>query len=353
MPTTSIGLQRLRQQRLTHAPFDTPAEVVRWLCAAQSQDYLYALWSVGMRMAHATADVVDHAFDTGAMLRTHVMRPTWHFVTTDDIGWLLGLTAPRVHALNAYMYRQQELDTVLLVRATAVIADALRDGTFLTRAELGAALADAGIVAEGVRLAYIIMYAELEGVICSGPRRGKQFTYALLVERAPDARRLDRDEALAELVRRYFTGHGPATINNCAGWSGLSVADIKRGMAMIVPELDQQDEGGQTYWFARVAPPVAQASDQAFLLPTYDEYQIGYIGSEVPPYMVVESLRFYSTIVVGGHVIGSWRRVLKGRTVEVELAFVAPPTPVEHAAVVLAAERYGQFLGLPVRCVVV
>ena len=143
-----------------------------------------------------------------------MLRPTWHFVTPEDICWLLTATAPRIRALNAYMNRQLELDDALLLRSNVAIAKALQGGQQLTRAELGTALAEAGIVATGMRLGYIVHCAELDAIVCSGARRGKQFTYALLDERAPKAKRLDHNEALAELTLRYFSSHGPATVKD-------------------------------------------------------------------------------------------------------------------------------------------
>ncbi|MBK8031171.1 MAG: winged helix DNA-binding domain-containing protein [Chloroflexi bacterium] len=208
-----IALQRLYNQRLVGTPFDKPEAVVAWMGAVQSQEYALAKWALGQRTAAMSDDLVDQAFAAGKILRTHVMRPTWHFVTPFDIRWMLQLTAPRVHALNAYMYRKLELDEALLQRANGVLAEALEGGQQLTREELATALEAANIAAKGMRLGYIMHYAELEAVVCSGPRRGKQFTYMLLDERAPHARTLAPDEALAELVTRFFhrawTRHDP------------------------------------------------------------------------------------------------------------------------------------------------
>jgi hypothetical protein len=170
-----IAIQRLYNQHLEGQKFQTPGEVVAWLGAVQAQEYALAKWALGLRMEQATDDGVEQAFNDGAILRTHVMRPTWHFVTPADIHWILELTAPRVHQFNAYMYRKLELDDALLRRSSVVIASALEGGKHLTRAELGAALAQAGIdTADGMRLGYIVHYAELERIVCSGARRGKR-----------------------------------------------------------------------------------------------------------------------------------------------------------------------------------
>ncbi|MEO8393295.1 MAG: winged helix DNA-binding domain-containing protein, partial [Chloroflexota bacterium] len=211
MPDFMLARQRLRNQHLSEPAFDTPEAVVDWLCAVQSQDYTAAKWAVGMRGTGFGDAAVEQAFTAGTILRTHVMRPTWHFVLRDDIRWMLDLTAPRVHQLSAYYNRQLELDEALFARCEALMVGALSGGNQLMRTELVAMLNQAGIATNDLRVTHIMMHAELEGVICSGARRGKQFTYALIDERAPNARKLARDEALAELTRRYFVSHGPAT----------------------------------------------------------------------------------------------------------------------------------------------
>jgi hypothetical protein len=239
--------QRLYNQRLEGARFQKPEEVVAWFGAVQAQEYALTLWSLGMRMEQAVDTSIEQAFNEGRILRTHAMRPTWHFVAPEDIRWILALTAPRVHQVNATMCRKLESDEGMLKHSTQIMAQALQGNRYHTRAELSAVLADAGIHAEKLRLAYIAHYAELEGVICSGPRRGKQQTYALIDERAPQARQLARDEALAELVRRYFTSHGPATMRDFAWWSGLTIADTRAGLEMLGRHIMREEIAGQTY----------------------------------------------------------------------------------------------------------
>jgi len=349
MPPPSIAFQRLSQQRLTRDPLSTPAEVVAWLGAVQAQDYAGAKWSIGQRMPGATDALVEQAFNAGAILRTHVLRPTWHFVAPADIRWMLELTAPRVNGLNAYYYRQNQLDDALFARSNAAIAAALQGGRQLTRAELTAALADAGIQAKGLRLLLIFFRAELDALICSGPRRGKQFTYMLLEERVPPVPSLSHAEALAELTRRYFTGHGPATTRDFAWWSGLTLADVKAGLEMAAAALDHAEVDGQTYWFPAAMPPAPADGPTAHLLPTYDEFLVGFAafdaarkGSRID----AELNSYVSTIVVNGQVAGSWRRTLTKKTVSIQLAPFTPLAPADSAALSSAAQRYAQFLGL-------
>ncbi|MFO7167130.1 MAG: winged helix DNA-binding domain-containing protein [Chloroflexota bacterium] len=355
MHKSSLVLQRLAQQGLTQRPFHSPQEVVAWLGAVQAQEYEDAKWALGIRMRHATDDQIERALADGTILRTHVMRPTWHYVTPADIRWLLELTAPRVNAANASMYRQLELDEALFERSNAVIAEALRGGRTCTRAELGAALERAGIVARGVRLAHIVQRAELDAVVCSGPRRGKQITYALLEERAPHARRLPREEALAELTRRYYTGHGPATVHDFAWWSGLTMADARAGLALVASELDHTTIDGQTYYFPASMPP-APETESAFLLPPYDELVIAFSphgGSRAAGQVIPQNVIFDSLVIVGDRFVGSWRRTFARGTTVITVAPFAPLTPAQEAAIAAAVEQYGEFIGTPVQYTVV
>jgi hypothetical protein len=352
MTFPDIGQQRLINQRVEGSKFETPQEAVRWIGAVQSQDYGGAKWALGQRVAGVTDADVDRVFNDGAILRTHILRPTWHFVDPADIRWMLALTAPRIHALSAYYYRQTGLDDDVFRLNAATLTKALSGGQQLTRAELGAALTQAGIVANDLRLGYLMMHAELTGVICSGGRRGKQFTYALLEERVPPAPRLTREEALAELVRRYFLSHGPATIADFVWWSSLSVADAKAGLDAVQSQLQRETIDGQTYWFGALAPVTANDSPVVYLLPNYDEGLVSYKDRSA----VVEAQYAHiwddgnavygHFLVIDYRIVGTWRRTLKARAVTVEVKPFKPLTDAERAAVEAEATRYGAFLGL-------
>jgi hypothetical protein len=209
MVNLEIARRRLHNQHITRREIETPQALVEWLGAVQAQNFAGAKWALGLRLYGATDNDIEQTFNDGAILRTHVMRPTWHFVSAADIRWLLDLTAPRVRQAMAHYNRVLELDEAVFARTNAVLAETLQGGKQLTRDELADALRQAGIATEnGQRVGNIVMRAELDGVICSGARRGKQFTYALLAERAPQATVLARDEALTELTVRYFSSHG-------------------------------------------------------------------------------------------------------------------------------------------------
>lgn len=352
MNMSPLVRQRLWNQRLVGNTFATPGDIVAWFGAVQAQEYPGAGWGIAQRAESMTQATIDQAFADGMLLRTHVMRPTWHFVAPADLRWLLALTAPRVHALNAAYYRKLELDPATLTRGLTVLADALRDGAQLTRAELAAILDQAGITtADRLRLAYLIMYAELEGLICSGALRGKQHTYALLDTRIPPAPTLTRDEALATLAQRYFTSHGPATITDAAWWSGLTAADIKRGLELSRARLEMVVVDNQTYWRAPDASPSVIAGPIAHLLPAYDEYTIAYKDHRAildQAYRSRVVAAFAIVIVIDGQIVGSWKRVVAKDQVVLTLTPFRTLSDAEQQAVDRAAQRYAAFLERPV-----
>ncbi len=359
MNPRDMARQRLAQQLLTQGALERPEDVVGWLGAVQAQEYAGAKWGIGLRTKGLNNGLLDRAFDEGRLLRTHVLRPTWHFVTPADIRWLLALTGPRVHAHNAHRYRELGLDAATLARSHDVLAAALAGGRWLTRPELAAVLEEAGVSPTGQRMPYLLMHAELEEVICSGPRRGKQFTYALLDERVPPVPVLDRDAALAELARRYFRTRGPATVHDFAWWSGLTVTTIRQGLESLGGEVAGFDFEGRTYWLVPPEPPPGPAGEPqapvAHLLPNFDEYFIGLADRD--PITVATGLSerearvphtFANMLIVDGLIVGGWRRTLKRDRVLVEVRWGITATGAQRDAVDLAAARYGEFLGLPV-----
>jgi hypothetical protein len=355
MTNTTIAHQRLYNQHISADPFERPAEVVQWLAAVQAQDFAGAKWALGLRLRAATDASVEQAFTEGAILRTHVLRPTWHFVTPADIHWLLALTAPRVHALNAPYYRKLELDRDLFQRSTTALEQALQGGKQLTRDEVRGVLAQAGIATAGeLRMSYILMRAELDGVVCSGARRGKQFTYALLHERAPQVRHLEHDQAVAELALRFFLSRGPATVQDFARWSGLTVADARAGLAAVKGQLQHELVDGQAYWRSPSMPARPDRPPAAMLMSIYDEYISGYKDRSAmiaPSYGAkLQALgnALTAIIVVDGQVVGTWKRTLKKDAVVVTTDIFAPLTNAQSHAMAKAIDQYAAFLQLPV-----
>ncbi|HUF00673.1 MAG TPA: winged helix DNA-binding domain-containing protein [Anaerolineales bacterium] len=356
--TLDIVRHRLYNQFLSHTNFTEPGQVVGSLGAVQSQDYAGAKWALGQRMKGATDPILDKAFNEGKILRTHLMRPTWHFVTPEDIRWMLALTAPRVHAVNAFMYRQLELDRAIIKKSYRVLEKALQGNKQLTRSELGSAFETAGIVAKGPRLAYFMMSAELDGIICSGARKGKQFTYALLEERAPRVQALRRDEALAALTRRYFVTRGPATLHDFTWWSGLTVADAKEGIEAVKSQFVNEVIDGKTYWFDSSVAPTLEKSPAVHLLPNYDEYFIGFkdrsaIGQVAGRAGIKgdDPSLLANVIILDGQIVGGWRRTLKKKEVLIEFMLITDLTNTQERAAARAASQYGEFLRLQVEIV--
>jgi hypothetical protein len=347
----AVAAERLSNQHITTAgPLD-PADLVAWFGAVQAQEYQAAKWGLGLRIPGAVDQDVERACDEGRILRTHVMRPTWHFVARRDIRWMLALTAPRVQRSTASYHRHIGLEPRLCVRAAGVFERALRDGRSLTRRELGSALGRVRLNATGIRLALLTIYAELEGVICSGPRRGKDQTYMSLAHRAP-AGDLSRDEALAELTRRYFQSHGPATVRDFVWWSGLTTADAKRGLEMN--RAAKASIGALDYW---TLGPLRERTKNRHLalLPIYDEYLVAYRDREAVPhaYTVVSSpsgrtARFQHALVVNGQVAGTWRLARGARATVLEVTASRKLTRSEQNALAEVVEQYRRFGGEPV-----
>jgi len=346
-----IALRRLVNQQIVRfyqptLALSQPADVIDHLVAMQAQEFSMAKWAIGLRLPTVNEADVDKAFNSGQILRTHLLRPTWHFVTPSDIGWLLMLTAPRVKQVNAFMDRQCGVDSALFNQTNDLIANALSGNNPLTRDELGMILGGANIKANGPRLGQIMMRAELDGIICSGPRRGNQFTYALLDEWAPNRKKLDRTEALAELTKRYITSRGPATIHDFSGWSGLTVKEATEGVAMNKPVIEPETIDGQTYYIKAGQSAPTGDIQSTFLMPDYDEYGMGYKNREAISQAVLSgSLTYNRMIVVDGTIAGSWKRTINKSRVMLELQMNRPLTEQQWESVAEAAEQYGQFIG--------
>ena len=357
MKNSEIADLRLHNQGLSETIFKDPVSVVAQLGAVQAQDYAAAKWAVAQRTKGITDAAKDQALADGTIIRTHILRPTWHFVTPADIRWMLALTAPRIHALSAAYYRKLELDNAIFKRTNTLLIKALQGGKQLTRAELKSVLKKNNITSDDpLRFTYLIIHAELNGVICSGGRRGKQFTYALLDERVPPIKALERDEALAELAIRYFTSHGPATLKDYIWWSGLTAQDARNGLEMIKSKLNHEIIVDKTYWFIESALSTKEINPTAYLLPNYDEYIVSYTDRstifDTQHNKKLDSrgnFLFNHVIVINGQVAGTWKRTINKSAVVIELNPFTPLSKAEKQAVSLAVDQYGKFLDMSVK----
>jgi len=347
---------RLDNQHLARPRLSDPTQLVAHFGAVQAQDYGAAKWALGQRLVDATAASLERAFTDGAILRTHVLRPTWHFVAPADIRWLLALTAPRVKASMRFTDRAIGLDDDVIARSQSVLVRAIKTSRQLTRTALAEALEQSGLPPSTTQItSHLLMHAELDGLVCSGPREGKQFTYALLDDRVPAAGSLDREAALAELTRRYFTSHGPATVRDCAWWSGLTVSDVKRGIDLNPARLVRETRGGLTYVFAPGPSTSGRATlgRAGFLLPNYDEYTVAYKDRDLfyaPSRRTTpdrrEDVPFGNVMILDGKVAGTWKRELRNGTARIQTRWFAAPSEPERGAVAAAGERHGDFLGV-------
>lgn len=357
MDRLEVAHRRLHNQHLSGPPLPGPAAVVRHLGASQAQEYAMAKWSLGQRTTGADDSAVQSLLDSGEILRTHVLRPTWHFVAPEDVRWIQALTGPRVRQASRYYERQSGIDEDLVARSTAAIADALQGGHHLTRAEVQDALARSGIEASGIRLAYVLMAAELASVVVSGVLRGKQRTYALLDERVPPTPELDPDEALAELTLRFFVSHGPATVKDFSWWSSLTLTQVRRGLAIVGDSLTSVDVEGIAHWFAPGAAPRRGPSPTVHVLQGYDEYGVAYTegrsalniaGRVIAP---ANTNQVIQPVVLDSQVVGWWRRVVERDGIVAEPHLAVTLDAAQERAMRASFDRLAAFAGAPVRIV--
>lgn len=353
MDSAEILRLRLQNTGLCDSRFDTAAQAVSHLGAVQSQDFAAAKWALGLRVGNSTDESIEDAFNQGSILRTHVLRPTWHFVTPQNIRWMLELTAPRVKQVMASYNRKLELNDALFAKANKALRKALRGHSYLTRQELKSVLEGAGIQTNVQRLAHILIWPELDGLICSGPLRGKQLTYALLEERVPEAKRLEAEEARAKLAAIYFKSHGPAQLQDFSWWSGLAMKDVNNALDPIKSKLAHSEIHSKTYWFYPDAESCRQ-SQRAFLLSIYDEYTIAYKDrsdlSETRDVtrMMTKGNSLNSVIILNNKVAGTWRKIQKKDSIEISLQPFRKLKNAEARALQSEIDRYGKFTGRPV-----
>jgi hypothetical protein len=351
MKPNSIISQRLNNQGLSVQRFTKPQEAVSWLGAVQAQDFAAAKWALGLRIPGSSDSELERAFNQGHILRTHVLRPTWHFLAPQDIRWMLALTAPRVHAVSDNLYRREGIDQALMEKAEAVIHRVLQGGQAMTRDRLGSELTAAGLIddqAQRLRLITMMMWAELDGLICSGPYIDKQFTYMLLEERVPHAPVLPHEEAIIELTRRYFASHGPASLKDFITWSGLLTGDAQYGLEQNKDVLTASEVDGTEFWYMASKPAGKPAA--AYLLPNFDEYTVGYRDRSA--FLADEDQQqtargLSNVVLLEGKIAGLWRRKVSKHGMTITLQPLRPWSKSQYQAVEQAVRAYGRFLGLP------
>ena len=351
MTSSQIVRYRLHQQQLSHQKFDDAESMVAFMGALQAQDYAAAKWSVGARLPEMTDAGVEQAIADRTIIRTWALRGTLHFVAPADVRWMITHLSPRVKKKSAARNRELELDDAIFSKSNAVIVSALQGGKAFTREELGAAFERKRISTKGERMGHLLLRAALDQVICLGPRNGKQFTYVLLDEWVPKKKTMKQDEAMATLALRYFTSHGPASLEDFAWWSGLTTTDAKAALESVSTQLHSETVDGQTYWMSPSLPTIKKTS-KAYFIPGFDEYLLGYTDrsamvedGHVKRVVNSSNGMYSSTILLDGRVAGLWKRTVKKDTVIIETTPLVKLDNSQKQAIEVAAKRYGKFMG--------
>jgi DNA glycosylase AlkZ-like len=360
-----IARLRLRNQRVVGGGgFASAPAAVGWLGAVQSQEYPFAKWTLGKRTPGLRDADVDALLAGGAILRTHILRPTWHFVLPADIRWMMALTGPRIAARMRPAFGTAVMDDPLIRRGMDAMAGALAGGNRLSRAQLARLIVAQGIVPTELDTVPMFMTAELQLLIVSGGLSGKVQTYALVDEVVPSGAQFDRDWSLAELTRRYFTSHGPATIADFVWWSGLTVGDTRRGLdanAANGAALDRFEVDGTAYFWAGDTSDPSVADDPSptiHLMQGYDEYIVAYRSPRTPINVaglanpsVLQRPPFTHAVIRDGQGVGFWRRRATKERLIIETSLLTDLNDGERRALAAAAERYARFVGLPVEVI--
>lgn len=351
MTSKDIAILRLQNQQLQFSKFSNAASLVGCMGAMQAQDPSMCKWALGVRLADSSTKEIEKQLEDGNILRTHLLRPTWHLVAAEDIRWILALTAPQIKASVAIRDKILGLDEAVFDKCNRLIEKILSKGNHCTRKEMTGLLGKEGISLDNHQIAHVMMRAELDAIVCSGKKKGKEETYALIEERAPSALAFSREESLSMLALRYFSSHSPATLADFVWWSGLKVSDARKGLEAIKSSLSRENIGGLEYWISKECFPVKEISPNAHFLPAFDEYVISYkdrsavLNPEWGKHAISSNGIFKPIALIDGQVKGVWKRTLKKDNVEVELSLFESISSKEREMLQDAASCYAKFEG--------
>jgi hypothetical protein len=351
MTNSDITNYRLFNQQLSGSAFTIPKELVSWMGAFQAQDYAMSKWAIGIRLRGSIISTVDDAFNRGDILRTHLMRPTWHIVSAENIRWMMELTAPAIRSSMKSRLKELELSEAVLSKCYSILVKLLTGGTHLTREEIMAEMAKEKIATNENRSSHILMSAELESLICSGASKDGKYTYALLDERVPLKQSFTREEALGNLARLYFQSHGPATLQDFQWWSGLRIREASIALELSKSNLHSEKVGDETYWMAGDGIRNQISHKGLYLLPAYDEYMISYkdrsamIPASLQRKAISENGLFRPVIIQDGQVSGVWKRTFRKDKLFLETEFFTSASKRTQRLVEEKAKEFGLFLG--------
>lgn len=347
-----ISNARLINQKIAASELKTPGDLVGFMGAIQSQDYAMAKWAIGLRLKEPSVNEIESSLHKGEIIRIHVLRPTWHFVIAEDVYWMLKLSSPRIKASMKSRHVQLELPEKVIAKTNNILEKSLSGGKNLTRIELTKIFTSHGIRTDENRLSHILQSAELEGLICSGPADSKRQTYSLLYERVPVKKDLSKDEALAELAKRYFTSRTPATIQDFSWWSNLSLGESRKAFDFVRSDFHTEKIGSQEFILNDSFSIPEGSKNTVYLLPAFDEFLISYKDRSSSLSMIHNRKAvsnngiFYPPVIVDGQVAGLWQRRFQKNKVLIQTTLFNPLPKLVINRIKKQAGRFGKFLGM-------
>ncbi|RYY12903.1 MAG: winged helix DNA-binding domain-containing protein [Chitinophagaceae bacterium] len=357
MSPALIIAHRLLHQGLLGGNFESPESLLDHMVAMQSQEFAPARWAIGLRVSGSTDQRITDLFNNGKIVRSHLLRPTWHFILPENIRWVTKLTEPHITRMSRYYHRQQGLDTPLFLKTRKLLTNLLSHKNFMTRQQIEQAFIQHKIVVKGIALGYLMMDAELNCIICSGPRKGNQFTYALVDEICPPAKLPSREESLTILLSQFIRSRGPVSLQDFTYWSGLSLTDAKAGLAGIDKDLYQFSYNEQLHYLFpdQIRSPTTirellskYAARSTLLLPDYDEYLMSYKDKSLLQAMRKNnskgSFLYNRMIIHHGRIAAEWRKPSNVDEISFNIAPGLHPSARLMSGIKRSSRQYLQFV---------
>ncbi|MDR2036652.1 MAG: winged helix DNA-binding domain-containing protein [Bacteroidales bacterium] len=341
---------RMLSQQLAQPLFDHPRELVSWMGAIQAQDCIMSKWAVGIRLKSGSLSQVEKALESGEIIRTHVLRPTWHMVVAEDVRWMLQLTGKRIKSACLSWGKNFGIDEPIYSKSYKQLEKILKNNRHLTRLEIGEELSSSGTIADKSQLNCVLSLAETDGLICNGIEKNKKHTYALMDERVPPAKKLYKDEALAMLAQKYFRSHSPASLQDFTWWSGLTITEAKHAIKLIETELVTDRFDSENFYLHESYTQANEVDGALHLLPPYDEFLISYkervhvLEKKHYPKAFTSYGIFYPVILQNGKIIGNWKKTTKKNLISIETSFFDKQSKTGRKHIKPAEERYKSFI---------
>ena len=344
-----VGNIRMFSQQLINPMFDTPKDLVSWMGAIQAQDCVMSKWAVGIRLKSPSLQQVEKALESGEIIRTHILRPTWHMIAAEDIRWMLKLTGKRIRSTCLSWGKQVGIDEKMLLKSSSRLGKILENGRHLSKQEIGAELLLSETISDKNVLNCLLSLAEVDGLICNGTEKNKKHTYALMDERVPQGKDLHQDEMLAMLAQRYFRSHSPASLQDFVWWSGVSVTEAKHAIKLIEKELITDRFESEKLYLHTQWTGLLHADNIFHLLPPYDEYLISY--KERTHVLPKEYYRkafnpygiFYPVTLYNGRIVGNWKKATRKNQLLIETTLFDGQVKANKKLITQAEERYKYF----------